>query len=196
MSRKTRIAIPPGTELDPDNEDHVPYILEEAYAEMDKHPKPTRTPPERSRWWWFWRAFGFFIYRPARSCLLKYLSHRYVPPVYGENGRPSYDVYAWPFASALDRWIKRGPRRGSSALWLRTLLDWLSDIHRYSTCGWCGSTDYDSEITIYDDPEGDGRDIDMSEFLEGGGVDYWGEGQDAYGWKWCYRCGAVEWDVL
>lgn len=191
MSRKTRIALPPGTELDPDNPDHIPHILDECYEDMERHPKPKMAPPERSRWWWFWRAFGFFLYQPLRKYLMRYLERDWVGAVYGEHERPGYWVYRWPLAGPLKTWIERG-RRGR----LRNLLDWLTDINVYSQCSSCGFTEYDDEFTIYDGPDDtEGRTINMFEWLEGGDVDYWGEGQDAHGWQWCYRCGAVDWET-
>lgn len=195
MSRKTRLALPPGTPLDPDNEDHQPYIMEEAFAEMDRHPKPTMPRPERSRWWWFWRAFGLFVYMPSRKYLSRYLACRYVPPVYGEHARPGYDVYTWPLARGLHTWIQRGSKWGPRAFWFRTLLRWLTDINVYDQCSWCGFTGYCDEHEVQDRHGDTIRTINMFELVEGGDVNYWGEGQDAYGWKWCYRCGAVEWEV-
>lgn len=189
MSRKSRIALPPGTKLDFDNEDHQPYIMDKAYAGLEDHPKPTMAPPERSRYWWFWKAFGLFIYMPGRKYLMKFLDRRWVGSVYGEFARPGYWVYTWPFAGAIKAWIERGHRGG-----LRNLLRWLTDINVYSQCTWCGFTEYRDEVTVHEHPD-DGRVINMFEHVEGGGVDYWGEGQDAYGWKWCYRCGSIGWDV-
>lgn len=196
MSRKTKIALPPGIELDFNNEDHRRHIEDEAYSCMDEpHPKPTMAPPERSRYWWFWRMFGFFIYMPGRKYGMRYLHHHWVPCVYGENYRPGYARYDWPFAKSIKEWIDRGPSAGPRAFWLRRLLAWLTDVNVYSRCSWCGFTECDEEYTIYDGPDDtEGRTINMFEFLEGGGVDYWGEGQDAYGWLWCYRCGAVDWE--
>lgn len=192
--RKTKLYVEPGTVLDYDNENHRRYIEEEAYADYYKHQKPTMAPPERSRWWWFWRAFGLFVYMPGRKYLMKYLRSRWVDSVYGEHARAGFERYDWPLAKMIKRWIDRGPSRGSRAFWLRSVLAWLTDINVYDQCSSCGFTEYYGEYEIHDHPDDDGREINMFEHVEGGGVDYWGEGQDAYGWKWCYRCGAVDWD--
>lgn len=193
-SRKTLLAIdPPGRELDWNNENDLRHIEIEAYADYDKHPKPTMAPPERSRWWWFWRFFGMFVYMPGRKYLRRYLNHRYVRKDWHSSGRDEYD---WPFAERIQKWIDRGPSKGRRAFWLRSVLAWLTDTNVYDQCSWCGNTAFHSEVEIFDGPDDtEGREINMFEWVEGGGVDYWGEGQDAYGWKWCYRCGANEWDT-
>lgn len=192
---KTKLYVPPGTELDWDNENHRRILEEEAYAGYDDHPKPTMKPPERSRFWWFWRFFGLFFYVPARRILHRYMAHRYVPTDYVRK-IDGHNVFDWPLAGALHEWIDRGIRSGPKAFWLRRLLHWITDIHAYSQCLHCGFTEFDAEITIYSGPDDtEGRDINLFEHVEGGGVDYWGEGQDAYGWMWCYRCGSVAWEA-
>lgn len=192
---KTKLYVEPGTELDWDNENHQRLIEEEAYAEHDKHPKPTMAPPERSRGWWFWRTFGFFVYMPLQKNLTRFLRRHWVDSVYGEHARPGFWRYDWPLAEKVSTWLERGATKGPRATWLRRILAWLTDVNLYDQCTWCGFTEYHDEYTVHDHPDDDGRDINMFEHVEGGGVDYWGEGQDAYGWKWCYRCGAVDWDV-
>ncbi len=170
---KTRLYIPPGTVLEWDNESHRRRIEDEAYADYDKHPKPTKTPPERSPFWGLWRAFGMFLYDPIRTAGRGFLWQR-------ANGHAG--------AQRIHDWIGRGATKGKDAKWLRALLSWLVDDH-YSTCPTCGFTEFHDEFTLPD-----GRDVDMFEWVDGGDVDYWGEGQDAYGWQWCYRCGQVSWE--
>lgn len=194
---KTKLYIEPGTKLDWDNENHQRHLEEEAYADYDRHPKPTMKPPPRSCCWWFWRFFGMFFYRPARKLLQEYLRHRYVPHDY-ERNIPSKDVFVWPFAGTVHRWLfEGGPIWGSAAPRLKTFLDWIATPWPHHQCMCCGFTDRDPELRIYDGPSDEqGRIIEMFEHVEGGGVDYWGEGEDAYGWLWCYRCGSVEWDSV
>lgn len=193
MSRKTKLYVEPGVELSWDDENHRRILEEEAFACFDEHPRPIMAPPERSSWWWFWRAFGFFVYMPLRKYLMRYLGRHWVDSVYGEHARPGCWRYKWIGAETIKGWIKRGPSEGPKAFWLRHLLVWLTDINVYSQCLHCGFTEYHDEFTVHADPDDDGRTINMFEHVEGGGVDYWGEGQDAYGWLWCYRCGAVAW---
>src|ERR1044072_7680409 len=82
VSRKTKIALPPGTELDFNNEAHYRHIMDEAYEGSDPRPyPPPRTRPERSRFWWFWRFFGFWIRVPARR-----LWNRFSPWGLGAGG--------------------------------------------------------------------------------------------------------------
>lgn len=142
--------------------------------------------PERSPWWWFWRAFGLFVYGPARTALRKYLRRNWVKGQW---------LYSWPGAQALCEWIDRRATKGPRAFWLRALLHWVMTDHPYSQCLHCGWTEYDEEHTLYGRDGEELRTINLFEHVEGGGVDYWGEGQDAYGWQWCYRCGAVGWEA-
>jgi len=196
MSWKTRIYVPPETELDFDDPNHQRILLDQEYAEAEKaRPRPTLN-PEVSRAWWFWRMFGWLIYVPARFALLKYLKHRWVDSrVSGRVYRPGYSVYQWPGAHRLDHWISKGARRGSRAFWLRALLAWIVDPHHYSTCLHCGFTGFDEDYTVYD-RLGEGiRTVELFEFLDGGGVDYFGEANDCHGWQWCYRCGNRTWET-
>lgn len=195
MSRKTKLAVEPGRELDWDDENDRRHLEEEAFASLDEHPKPTMPPPERSRWWWFWRAFGMFVYKPARKALLAFMAHRWVNSDY-VRGIPGHEVYTWPFGRALHQWINHPGKAGPRARKLRQVLYWITTIHHYSQCMDCGFTELEEEHTIYAHPDDtEGRTINMFEFLEGGGVDYFGEAEDAYGWMWCYRCGSVSWEA-
>ncbi len=178
---KTRLYIPPGTVLDYDNENHRRQMEDEAFASIEDHPKPTMKPPERSIFWAFWRMFGMFLYDPIRTIGRRFLWCR-------------SDDHAG--AKWINDWIRRGATRGPNAFWLRALLSWLFEDH-YSTCPTCGFTDFHDEFTILD--EGslllnkfkilDEQTINMFELVDGGG-----EGEDAYGWQWCYRCGQVSWE--
>lgn len=191
---KTQLYVERGVELDWDNENHRRLIEEEAFAESYRHPKPTMAPPERSPWWWLWRALGFFVYMPLRKSLMRYLARHWVGSVYGELARPGYWRYDWLGAQTIKEWIERGPRCGPRGSRLRRALHWLTEVNVYNQCSWCGFTEYHDEFTVHEHPDDEGRTINMFEHVEGGGTDYWGEGQDAYGWMWCYRCGAVEWE--
>ena len=196
MSSKTKLYIAPGVTLDWENENHRRAIEEDAYAEFDRHPKPTMASPERSRWWWFWRAFGMFVYVPARRAIQAFMRYRYVPEDYVRR-QPAHKVYDWPFGRALHEWIERGPQKGHRAFWLRAVLYWITTIYTYDQCLHCGFTELYDEFTIYDGPDDtEGRTIDMFEHVDGGGVDYWGEAEDAHGWMWCYRCGSVSWEAV
>ena len=103
MSRKTKIALPPGTnmeDLDWDDDNHRQHIEDEAYSSYyEDHPKPTMAPPPRSPWWGFWRFFGMFLYQPARRALHAYMRHDYVK---------GQDVFVWLGGGALYKWIGRG----------------------------------------------------------------------------------------
>lgn len=186
MSRKTKIALPPGTNLedmDWDDENQRRHIEDEAYADYYKRPKPTMAPPPRSPFWWFWRFFGELLYSPSRRLLHAYMGHDYVK---GQN------EFYWPGAAALHKWVGRGA--GHNSFWLKRVLYWITDIHPYGQCLCCGYTDYNDEIM--DPHDEDAPAINMFEHVEGGGVDYWGEGEDAHGWLWCWRCGNREWESV
>lgn len=189
MSRKTKLALPPGTkfeDLNWEDENHRRYIEDEAYdAYFGQHPKPVMAPPPRSRVWWFWRFFGELLYSPTRRLLHAYMSHDYVK---GQN------EFYYPGAASLYNWIRGGVQKGPNSFWLRRILHWITDIHAYGQCLCCGYGDYSDEIMDPADP--DGPSLDMFEHVDGGGVDYWGEGQDAHGWLWCYRCGNRQWESV
>ena len=196
MSWKTKLYVPPEAELDLANEDHQRILMEREYAaEERQRPKPTLN-PQVSRFWWFWRMFGWLVYVPARFLLLKYLKHRWAHPGWvGGRYQVGYAIYDWPGAAALDAWIYKGAQRGSRAFWLRALLAWIADPHHYSTCLHCGFIDFGEDYTIYD-RFGEGvRTVELFEFLDGGGVDYFGEANDYHGWQWCYRCGNRTWET-
>jgi hypothetical protein len=185
VSRKTKIALPPGTELDFDNEDHRRHIEDEAFDDYDERPpRPTMRPPERSRYWWFWRFFAFFIRVPARR-LWSTFSHWDL-----REGGLSGWVARYPLYPKIKDWLWRGRLTR-----LKRFVRWL--VEDNYCCPSCGFDDYRDEIVIYADKDDtEGRTIELFEHVEGGGVDYWGEGQDAQGWLWCWRCGDVNWESV
>lgn len=189
---KTKLYVEPGTDLDWDNENHRRILEEEAYAEYYKHPKPTMARPERSRWWWLWRMFGYLVFLTARRAWAYYSHGSYVKMRGGELGpwRRRFES-----SEAVKNWLWGRP---STPKWLRPLrefLYWL--LIKDYICTHCGFTDYGEEITFYAETEdGEDRTINLFEHVEGGGVDYWGEAEDAHGWMWCYRCGSVEWESV
>jgi len=183
VSRKTKIALPPGTELDFNNEDHYRHIMDEAYEGSDPRPyRPTRTPPERSRFWWFWRFFGFWIRVPARRLWNRFSHWDLVEGGHCSGWRARYRLYP-----KVKDWLEKA--RGTR---YRRLVAWLTESN--FRCPTCGHRDFHEEITVYDCP--DGRTINMFEHVDGGGLDYWGEAEDARGWLWCYRCGDVSWESI
>ncbi len=182
MSRKTKIAIPPGTDLSYEDENHRRHIEEEAFAEYDQHPyRPTRKAPERSRFWWFWRFFGFWIRVPARRLWNKFSHWDLI-----EGGHSGWRA-RYPLYPKVKDWLEKGRRTR-----LKRLIEWLTEGN--FRCPTCGNRDFHDEIMVYDCPEG--RTLDMFEHVEGGGLNYWGDPEDAHGWLWCYRCGDVSWEAV
>jgi len=178
---KTRVALPPGVKLDGDNPDHQQWILADYEEERLRHPRPKMPTPERSRFWWFWRAFGFIVFSPARIFWSWYRS-AYYPAL--ANGKMGPWTYRHPSCEAVKKWIGHGG-----------VLYWLL-IRDYCICPHCGFTGYGEDYTIYATRDGEeDRTVVLFEHVDGGGVDYWGEGQDAYGWMWCWRCGNCSWET-
>lgn len=186
---KSRIAQPPGTELDLDDPDQQRWAMHDAMDEMEHHHRPKMRPPERSRYWWFWRALGYVLFSPARVFWAWY--HRaYYPELRGGNlGRWTY---RYPSSKRVKEWIEHGGRFRP----LRRFLSWLL-LRDWCICPHCGFADYGEDYTIYSEREGEeDREIELFELVEGGGVDYFGEANDCHGWQWCYRCGAVNWETI
>jgi len=180
MSRKTKIALRAGTKLDFDEENHQRHIMDEAFDGHDERPsRPTMTPPERSGFWWFWRFVAFFIRMPARRLWRKF-SHWDLR----EGGwRARYSLYP-----KIKNWLDHG-----GATPIKRCIRWLVEANY--CCPTCGFEDYSEEIILYDHPdEPDGREVNMFEYVDGGGLDYWGEAEDSRGWLWCWRCGDVNWE--
>lgn len=184
--RKSKIALPSGTELDYENPDHRRHIEDEAFSEPP-HPRPTMKTPERSRFWWFWRFFGYIVFVPARMAWA-YYAYAYYPRLPNDE---------------LGPWTRRFPSSEAvrNRLWghggskIRAFLYWLF-VKDYWICPHCGFTDFGDEYTIYATKDGEeDRTIDLFELVEGGGTDYWGEANDCHGWQWCYRCGHCSWET-
>lgn len=190
---KTRIALPPGVELNLDDPGQQRWALHDAMDEMERHPRPKRDAPRRSRWWWFWRAFGYVIFSPARLFWAWYHRARYLELPSGELGAWTY---RYPSAKRFEELLRSGWRWPRRLKPVRDCLYWLL-IRDYCICPHCGFTDYGEEYTIYAEREGE-RDVtvDLFEWVDGGGLDYWGEAEDAHGWMWCWRCGYCSWETV
>lgn len=192
IGRKSKIAVAPGTELDYDNPDHRRHIEDEAYSEPP-HPRPTMATPERSRFWWFWRAFGYLFFVPVRR-VWAYYSFAYYPRLPDDSLGPW--THRFPSSEAAEKWL-RGIPGTPRWLWkVRGFLYWLLERNWSFDCPHCGFDDYGEDYTIYaeSDDEED-RTIELFNFLEGGGTDYFGEANDCHGWQWCFRCGNREWET-
>lgn len=190
---KTRIALPPGVDLDLDDPDQQRWALHDAMDEMELHPRPKRDAPRRSRGWWFWRAFGYVVFSPARLLWAWYHRARYLELPGGELGPWTH---RYPSSKRLEEFVRDGSRWPRRLMAVRDLLYWLL-IRDYCICPHCGFTDYGEEYTIYARREGEEDvTVDLFEHVDGGGVDYWGEGQDAHGWMWCWRCGFMSWGTV
>ncbi len=159
MSRKSKLALPPGVTLDWDNPDHKRHIEDEAFASVPwlERGRPTMKTPERGHLWWVWRFYGFFFYTPLRTVAQRL------------------------FRNNFNR-------------------DWPSFIYRLLfadyNCPHCGFQDYGDEHEVWSEDNALLRRVDLFELVEGGGLDYWGEAENCYGWLWCYRCGAVSWETI
>lgn len=182
---KTKLYIEPGTQLDWDNENHRRHIEAEAFSEP-RHPKPTMKAPPRSRFWWFWRAFGYLVFMPARMAWRYYRHARYLTLPDGNLGQWNYRFKS---SETVERWLWYGRKSQKWMEPVRKFFYWLF-VQNYSICPHCGYTCYEDEIRIHD------KTVNMFEHLEGGGVNYYGEGEDAHGWMWCYRCGSVSWETI
>ncbi len=180
VGRKSKVAVPAGIELDWDNENHRRHIEEEAYA-FPPHPRPTMKPPPRSPFWWFWRMFGYIVFRPARRAW-SYYTFAYYPHLHDRDHGPWTRRY--PSSEKVYDWLRRS-RRGTFA----NFLYWLF-AKNYSLCPHCGFDCYEDSYYL------DDKSYDMFELVEGGGIDYWGEANDCHGWMWCYRCGDVNWETV
>lgn len=189
---KTKLYIEPGTELDWDNENHRRHIEAEAFASVDKHPKPTVKAPPRSRFWWFWRMFGYLVFMPARRAWGYYTHAHYLRLKDDELGPWTLRYQS---SEAIKTWISYGCHRGSISAWIRGFFYWLF-IQSYSICPHCGFTEFEDEYRMRSRKDPDGHLIEMFELVEGGGTDYWGEAEDCHGWMWCYRCGSVSWETI
>jgi hypothetical protein len=181
VSRKTIVAVPSDTELDWDNENHRLILEREAFSEPP-HPRPTMRTPERSRFWWVWRFFGYVVFVPARKAWAYY--SRSTGP-WSRRFRSSEAVRDWLWG------------HGSTPRWLRPVRQFLFWLFvKGWCCPHCGFTDFDEDYTIYPKTEdGEKRTVELFEHVEGGGVDYFGEAEDYHGWQWCFRCGFRSWET-
>ena len=186
IGRKSKVAVEPGVELDYGNENHRRHIEDEAYSDPPR-PRQKMKTPERSRFWWFWRFFGYIVFRPARRAWA-YYAFAYYPHL------PSGE---------LGPWTRRFPSSEAvrNRLWghgrhpVLAFLYWLF-VKDFCICDHCGFTDFGEDYTIYPTTEdGEERTIELFDFLEGGGTDYFGEANDYSGWQWCYRCGIRSWET-
>lgn len=126
--------------------------------------------------------FGYFVMGPARWAWRKYTRYSYDP----ETGK---SVYWFPSSKKVHDWLWLG---GGGRI--RRFFYWL--LFREYQCPHCGFDDFYDEYTIYDKDGEELRTINLFEHIDGGLVDYWGEVEDARGWLWCYRCGAVSWEHI
>jgi len=186
MSRKTKIAVPPGTKLDWDDENHRRHLEDEAFAEAPwvEQPRPSMKAPERGRFWWFWRFYGFIVYVPLLR-LWRWYYH-------AEHKETGY-THRFKSAKKLQDWMDRGGKR------TRLQQFFIKILHRLRwpdyRCPHCGYDDYHDEHEVWVDHELV-RTINLFEMVSGGGVDYWGEANDCHGWQWCWRCGDCSWNSI
>lgn len=154
------------------------------YEEMEaedraRKGRPSYT-PERSRLWFFWRMFGFFLRIPLRRVWGHYASDRYINGKWTPRFASSKRVRDW-------MWHGRGK--------IRRFLYWF--LLKDYNCPCCGFDAWsDDELTFYDRQGNEIRTItNLMEVVDSGTSyyegEYWGEG-----WQWCYRCGSVEWRTL
>lgn len=194
MSRKTKIAVPPDTELDWDDENHRRHIEDEAFsgAPWIETGRPRRRPPERSRLWWFWRFYGVFVRVPLRRAFRAWLASDWKRP--DDPFGPGYEVYRWPGAESFKAWLDRGASAGPRATWARKILGPIVEQRGWH-CPTCGFEEFheEHEVRKYGDLV---RTVDLFEPVFGGGVDYFGEAEDCHGWLWCWRCGQVSWETV
>ena len=165
---------------------------EEAYRGEDEYPKPKMKAPERHWAWWFWRMVGYLIYMPARRAWRWFYQSRYENASESEPWRGGTYVYRFPISRRLKDWVQR-TRNKRKFQPIRRFLYWIACEWGFD-CRTCGWDDYHNEDYVIYGKDGDElRTIELFDFLEGGGTDYFGEANDCCGWLWCYRCGDRHW---
>lgn len=189
MSRKTKLALEPGVELDWGNENHRRHMEDEAFAAAPwaEQPRPMMKAPERSGFWWFWRFYGLFFQVPMRD-LYRWYSHS----SYDAN---SGSVYRFKSAPKVRDWLwGHGAGKALVQMPFRYFLKRL--LQDDYNCPHCGFDDYHDEHEIWNDQNERVRTINLFEMVSGGGNDYYGEANDCHGWQWCYRCGDCSWNSI